>query len=162
MRTTLAAGAVVTTRTLHYSALVRRGVAATALAATTCVAPSPAVAAAALVLRCEVTYTAYGVGASDGTGDCVASGTYNGSAYLRFDVDMAAGLCPAQEVADGTMTMGAWTTSFTWTRYGHTGTVQTATPPMRGTATFFVTSPVGNPCGAAGVRATVILVFCAL
>jgi hypothetical protein len=106
------------------------------------------------VVDCDISISAFGVGAVTASGTCTVTGEHAGTASLSLAVHEPAATCPLVGTAAGRLT-GSLNADVTWTRPGtvtmrgdHTGT---------GPMTLVVTSPVGNPCGLSNVRVRVTM-----
>jgi hypothetical protein len=78
----------------------------------------------------------------------------NATATVNFDYNEPSATCPATGTASGTVTLGSYTVSFTWTRVGATAAITTTGAIDGGGVGVFVVA--GNPCGGNNVSATVV------
>jgi hypothetical protein len=102
-----------------------------------------------------VSFWCYGCGPGSGTGDFTFAGVVNGvpttgPVHADFNYDIPAVTCPVVGKISGHLG-GVLNTTFaaTWQPFVLAG-------PTTGAGTLTVTSPLGNPCGAPAVFATVV------
>ena len=135
-----------------------RAAAAAALGAAT-LAPAPASAVSSFTVYGEAHIGCFGCGPTIGAADLWVTGVYdnqpvaatypvdppNGSAHFVGNTP-AGPSCLLSGTAEGTVTVGLSTATFTWVRVG--GTALIAIPGVaRAAVQVWVAEPVGNPCG---------------
>lgn len=139
-------------------------------ASTVALGGTPAHAATAVRFEGDAYIACFGCGATSGTADIWVTGVLDNTvvgpavygltppnARASFSAHQPSETCPLTGTATGTVTVltsnGQRSMSFNWTRVGSEAVVTTTNPAAVGRATFFVTSPVGNPCGQRNVVA---------
>lgn len=136
--------------------ILRRAIVAAGTAATILTSTTPASAQTAIVFEGSASIGCFGCGTYGpaGNGACFSvTGVIHGTAVVNaggcatFTVTEPIGAtCVVSGSAQGEITLGGDTYTFTWTRFGAVAII--SVPDLgTGAATFLVTSPAGNPCG---------------